>query len=363
MSFNDLKNWLVIFIILISSSVKLEAQEIEKLSWREVQHRSSAWYASKEAREIADNVLLYQHDNGGWLKNINMARKLSEEEIKELEKEKSREIGTTIDNGATHTQLRYLARVYSVTKEKKYKDAFLRGLDFLFEAQYDNGGWPQFYPIRKGYYEHITYNDGAMMGVMNLLRDVAKGEPNYSFVNEERVQKAQTAIDKGLEAILKTQVKVDGELTIWCAQHDKDDFSPAKARSYELPSLSGKESTGIVEYLLKIDNPSEEVKRSIRAAVNWFEENKVMGYKVKWIKDPDAPQGRDRIMVADSTGGPLWGRFNEIETGRPMFVGRDGKVKYELKEIERERRTGYNYIDNYAEVLLNKKYPEWERKY
>ena len=353
-------NFLLLLIFFVSS---ISAQETEELSWREVQHRSADWYTSKEAREIADNVLLYQHENGGWLKNINMARKLSEEEIKELEKEKSREIGTTIDNGATHTQLRYLARVYSATGEKKYKDAFLRGLDFLFEAQYDNGGWPQFYPIRKGYYEHITYNDGAMMGVMNLLRDVAKGEPNYSFVNEKRVQKAQTAIDKGLEAILKTQVKVDGELTIWCAQHDKDDFSPAKARSYELPSLSGKESTGIVEYLLKIEDPSEEVKRSVRAAVEWFEENKVMGLRVKWIKDQGAPEGVDRIVVEDSTGGPLWGRFNDIRTGRPIFVGRDGKIKYHLNEIERERRVNYNYIDNYAEDLLNKKYPKWEKKY
>ncbi|MCM8568430.1 pectate lyase [Gramella jeungdoensis] len=352
------------FVLLISFLVSiggLKAQETEKLSWREVQHRSRQWYAGEEARQIADNVLLYQHDNGGWLKNINMARELSEAEIEELEIEKYQEIGTTIDNGATHTQLRFLARVYKATGEKKYKDAFLRGMDFLLQAQYENGGWPQFYPIRKGYYDHITFNDGAMMGVMNLLRDIAKQKSTYSFVDKKRVQKAQNAIDKGLDIILKTQVKVDGELTIWCAQHDKDDLSPAKARAYELPSLSGKESTEIVEYLMKLDNPSKEVKQSIRSAVKWFEENKVMGLKVKWIDDPDAPEGRDRIVVKDSNGGPLWGRFNEIETGRPIFVGRDGKIKYHLNEIERERRVNYNYIDNYAEDLLYRKYPEWEK--
>jgi len=363
MHFNDLKNCLILSFTLIVSVPILHAQETEKLSWQEVQHRSKDWYSSEEAREIADNVLLYQHENGGWLKNINMARELSEEEKNQLEIEKAQEIGTTIDNGATHTQLRYLARVYSATGEKKYKNAFLKGLDFLMKAQYENGGWPQFYPIKKGYYEHITYNDGAMMGVMNLLRDVAKRELNYYFVDQKRLRKAQTAIDKGLEAILKTQVKVDGKLSIWCAQHDKDNYSPAKARSYELPSLSGKESTGIVEYLLKIEDPSEAVKRSIRAATAWFEENKVTGLKVKWIKDPDAPEGVDRIVVEDSTGGPLWGRFNDIESGKPIFVGRDGVIKYSLNEIERERRVNYNYIDNYAEDLLNNKYPEWERKY
>ena len=356
-----LKHTYLIIVICITSSVV--SQETEKLSWGEVQYRSAEWYGSEEAREIGDNVLLYQHKNGGWLKNINMARELSEEEINQLETDKSQKIGTTIDNGATHTQLRYLARVYSATGDKKYRDSFLRGLDFLFEAQYDNGGWPQFYPIKEGYYEHITYNDGAMIGVMELLRDVAEVKEGYSFVDKKRVQKAKKAIEKGLDVILKTQVKVNGKLSIWCAQHDKDDYSPAKARSYELPSLSGKESTGIVEYMLEIEHPSSAVKRSIRAAVAWFEENKVMGQKVKWIKDPNAPEGVDRIVVEDPNGGPLWGRFNDIKTGRPIFVGRDGIIKSELSQIERERRVNYNYIDNYAEDLLNSKYPKWERKH
>ena len=156
---------------------------------------------------------------------------------------------------------------------------------------------------------------------------------------------------------------MDGELTIWCAQHDKETLEPSKARAYELPTLSGSESVGIVRYLMKLDKPSERVKKAIRSAVKWFEENKVMGLKVKWIDDPGAPEGVDRITVADPSGGPLWGRFNEIETGRPIFVGRDGKVKYSLNEIERERRVNYNYIDNYAEDLLKEEYPEWERKH
>lgn len=338
------------------------AQNTE-VSWGRAQHQDKEWYASEEAQRIADNVLLYQHENGGWYKNIDMADKLTSAEKNKLIKQKSENVGTTIDNGATHTQLRYLAKVYNCTGKEKYKKAFLKGIDYLLKAQYDNGGWPQFYPIRKGYYEHITYNDGAMIGVMNLLRDIAREKPVYSFVDAKRKRQAQKAIDKGLEVILATQVKVDGKLTIWCAQHEKNDFSPAKARAYELPSLSGKESTDIVEYLLELENPSEEVKRSIRSAVRWFEENKVMGQKVVWIDDPSFPKGKDRIVVQDSAGGPLWGRFNDIETGRPIFVGRDGIIKYQLDEIEQERRVGYNYIDNYAEDLIKRKYPEWEKKH
>jgi len=353
----------LLMLVILFGGMQSASSQSEKMNWHKAQNQSKEWYSSKKAQEIAGNVLLYQHKNGGWQKNIDMAKSLSNEEIQQLKKEQSNKIGTTIDNGATHTQLRYLAKVYDATGNKIYKKSFLRGVDYLLKAQYENGGWPQFYPIKKGYYEHITYNDGAMIGVMELLRNIAKNNAPYSFVNSERREKAQTAIDKGLNIILKTQVEVDGKLTVWCAQHDKDDFSPAKARAYELPSLSGKESTDIVEYLLKLKNPSEEVKTSIRSAVVWFEENKIMGKKVVWIQDEALLEGHDRLVVEDPNGGPLWGRFNEIETNKPMFVGRDGIVKRHLDEIEQERRIGYSYIDNYAEKLLKTDYPEWEEKH
>lgn len=351
----------IVFFLITGFFSIIEAQEKSRVLWKQVENQSAEWYASEEAQRIADNVLLYQHNNGGWQKNIDMTVELNNNEIQQLKKEQSNEIGTTIDNGATHTQLRYLAKVYSSSGNEIYKNAFLSGVDYLLEAQYENGGWPQFYPIKKGYYEHITYNDGAMIGVMELLRNITLAKKPYNFVDEVRKEKAQKAIDKGLEIILATQVKVNGKRTIWCAQHDKDDFSPAKARAYELPSLSGKESTEIVEYLIKLKHPSEEVKTAIRSAVLWFEDHKVNGKKVIWTTDSTGV--RDRKLVSDSEGLPLWGRFNEIETGVPFFVGRDGKKMEKLEDIEIERRTGYNYIDSYAYDLLTKKYPKWEKKY
>lgn len=340
-----------------------EVEYSEKVPWRKALNQDEQWYGSKEAQRIADNVLLYQHTNGGWYKNIDMSDELTPEEKDSLRSLQVKEMGTTIDNGATHTQLRYLARVYKATGKEEYKKVFLKGVDYLLEAQYENGGWPQFYPIKEGYYEHITYNDGAMIGVMELLRDIAKGEDTYNFVDSGRRKKAEKAIGKGLDIILATQVKVDGKLTAWGAQHDKKTLQPAKARSYELTSLSGKESAEIVRYLMEIENPSVEVKRSIRSAMQWFEDAKVMGYRVEWIKDPALPEGRDRVLIEDPEGGPLWGRFTEIGTNRPMFIGRDGIVKYRLDEIEHERRTNYSYIDNYAEDLLKVEYPKWQKKH
>jgi len=341
----------------------VQAQTANKIDWKNAQKQKSDWYASSEAITIADNVLLYQNNNGGWLKNIDMTTELGDKEKEQLKKEKSKSSGTTIDNGATHTQMKFLAKMYENSGQDKFKKGFLQGLDYLLEAQYENGGWPQYYPIRKGYYEHITFNDNAMIGVMELLKEVSLGKPPYNFVDEVQRQKSGEAIENGLDIILKTQIEVDGTLTAWCAQHDKDDLGPAKARAYELPSISGSESVDIVKYLIELDHPDAAVRKAITSAVAWFEEVKTHNKRVVRKMDESLPKGYDNVVVVDLDSGPLWARFYEIGTNRPIFVGRDGIMKYNLEEIEHERRVGYSYLRNYAEKLLEKDYPEWREKW
>lgn len=57
----------------------------------------------------------------------------------------------TFDNAATTGELRVLARAFQVTSDTRYEKAFLTGFDHILEAQYPNGGWPQYYPLREGY--------------------------------------------------------------------------------------------------------------------------------------------------------------------------------------------------------------------
>ena len=77
-----------------------------------------------------------------------------------------RQDDSTIDNKATITQIAFLARLYLATKDERYKESFLKGMEFLLGGQYDNGGWPQFWPKNRDYQVHITYNDNAMVNVM-----------------------------------------------------------------------------------------------------------------------------------------------------------------------------------------------------
>lgn len=315
--------------------------------------RPDAWFAGPEAKRIAANVLAHQSDLGGWPKNTDTTAPFAGDRAA---------IRPTFDNGATTDELRFLARMYAATKDEAYRTAFDRGLNYILAAQYPNGGWPQSHPPpAKSYHRHITFNDDAMARLMTFVREVA-ADPRYAFVPADRRAAARAAFDKGVGCVLKCQVKVGDKLTAWCAQHDEIDFSPRPARSYELVSLSGAESVGLTRLLMSLDGPSPEVVRAVEGAVAWFGAAKLTGIRVELRPDPTAPRGRNKVVVADLAAPPLWARFYEIGTDRPIFSDRDGVKKYALSEIGSERRKGYAWYGTWPQPLLADEYPSWKKK-
>ena len=97
------------------------------------------------------------------------------------------------------------------------------------------------------------------------------------------------------------------------------------------------------------------------AAVDWFQQVKIEGYKYVDIPSPNEPKGKDRVILPE-TGSTLWARFYEIGTNRPFFSGRDSIKKYDVKDIESERRNGYAWYGTWPEKLINTEYPEWARQ-
>ena len=150
-------------------------------------------------------------------------------------------------------------------------------------------------------------------------------------------------------------------MTVWCAQHDSKTLQPAKARAFELPSLSGNESVGILRFLMAIEQPSDAVKKAIHAGVAWLDAVRIKGIKLQDIADPNQPQGKDRVVVADPNS-VLWARFYDLKTNQPFFVGRDSQPKATLAEIENERRTGYAYYGTWPAKLIDKEYSAWKVK-
>jgi len=135
-----LKFTLCLFALAIVSGAQGRENSAISIPWKRCLNQRPEFYTGDQAIRIADNLLLYQRDSGGWQKNIEMASVLSEKDKAGLRKTR--------------------IMVYQATGIERFKGTFLKGLDYVLEAQYDNGGWPQKYPNPTGYSKHITFNDG-----------------------------------------------------------------------------------------------------------------------------------------------------------------------------------------------------------
>jgi PelA/Pel-15E family pectate lyase len=314
---------------------------------------------------VAERMLLYQRNNGGWPQPggdaINYNLSLTAAQKATLLSEKGK-LDATIDDKATTREINTLVSTYKKTQNVAYLKAAENGIKYLLTAQNAAGGWGQFFPDTSGYHKHITYNDQAMMDVMWIMKYVSESKNDFDAVDKTLIPQAKAAMVKGINCILKTQYVQKGKLTAWCAQHDRKTLLPAKARAFELASLSGNESVGIVQFLMTIENPSPEIKTAIQAAVAWLESVKIVGIRVDTIEDASQPKGKDRIVVADPNS-TLWARFYDLDSNKPFFTGRDSVPKATLAEIENERRVGYAYYGNWPAKLLSTEYPNWVQKW
>lgn len=314
---------------------------------------------------VAERMLLYQRNNGGWPQPggnaIDYTKSLSEALKVQLLNEKTK-LDTEIDDKSTTSEIKYLITSFKNTNNPDYKKSAENGIKYLLIAQNLAGGWGQFYPDTSFYRKHITYNDNAMIDVMSVLKYASEGTNNFESIDQTLVSQAKLAVEKGIACILKTQFVQNGKLTAWCAQHDRATLLPAKARAFELASISANESVGICNFLMSIQNPSTDIKKAINAAAAWLESVKIIGIKVQDITDPNQPSGKDRVVVSDPNS-TIWARFYDLKTNKPFFTGRDSIAKLTLAEIENERRIGYAYYGTWPAKFLSTDYPAWVAKW
>jgi len=334
--------------------------------------RPAAWYGQPEGRRLADIIVSFQTPAGGWSKNLDMtlsnrvpgepfaAGNLSNflaPRDNDLPQDPHWNYIGTFDNDATITQLRFLAKTVAATGTAPgapYRAAFLRGLDYIFAAQYPNGGWPQVWPLEGGYHDAITMNDGAMLNNLTLLRDVADGTNEFAFVRAKTRAKAGASFQRGLDCLLACQVVADGRRTVWCQQDDALTLQPASARNYEMPSQTSGESAQIVLFLMQLPRPGSNVVAAVRAAAAWFDATKLDNVAFK----ADGAEGR--MLVPAPGSGPIWSRYYEVGTDRPIFGDRDKSIHDNVNEISRERRQGYSWFnDNPKRVLEH--FRSWSR--
>jgi len=323
-------------------------------------------YSPTQLAEIGDNILLFQKANGGWAKNYDVFAILTDAQ-KDSVRSRRDELNTTFDNGSGYTQVAALSVIYKATHLDKYRDAAINGLHYLLTAQYANGGWPQYYPLENNYSKEITYNDGAYEGIMELLRDILANLPQYDYLDAASRKKVEQAYHKGIDCILKTQINDMGVPTAWCQQYDEHTLQPAWARKFEPPSICNGESADIVLFLMNMENPDKRIINAVQCAVKWFQDSKIYNTKVVTIPAPRMVtpfriSTTDRLVTHDTTAAPIWTRYYELKTHKPLFCNRDSKVVYSLADVDRERRDGYGWYTYAPQKVLNK-YPEWQKKW
>ncbi len=351
-------------------------------SMQEAMKRDTDWWTGDEAWTLCERVMAWQSDVGAWRKGWPRDRDPRERDDATGKSDRRRgdRAIDTIDNRATIDELRFLNRALSLrtgpdaneAKLTRLKDSLRRGLDALLAAQYPNGGWPQQFPVYRlkpnDYARHVTFNDEAMTRVLEWLLELHTSDAGDLWLDDVQRQRVADSLRKGIECVLAAQIRMGEELTVWCAQHDAETLAPTWARSYEPPSMSGSESAGVVIFLMSLPEPDERVKRSIRSAVRWFERTCEWGVRIQVQEverqDESGTLVREqrRVKVADESARGLWARFYELQTNRPIFLNRDGVVRYRFEEVDLERNMGYAWWTDRGQRVL-KIYEDWSKRH
>ena len=297
------------------------------------------------------NMTTWQISNGGFYKAMADKYKsaYSGGQKSEWRAKDGGDLGT-IDNNATIQEMRLLAVRYKETTNNNYKVAFKtsfnKAVNFLLTMQRSKGGLPQVWPKRGNYSDQITLNDNAMIRAMVTMMDIAnKTSPfDSDIIDEATRSKMQGAMDKAIDYLLKAQIVNNGNLTVWCAQHDTNSLAPVGARAYELPSKSGNESMGVVWFLMNWPKQTEAIQKAVKGAIAWYKKNR--------LKDKAFSK---TAGVVDKSGSSLWFRFYEVNSDDYFYCDRDGASTktQDFMKISEERRTGYQWAGDYGSAILS----------
>lgn len=269
------------------------------------------------AKATADALVWGQLEIGGWDYKIDFDPKASQRWYYRHDKGKMKPEGrrntATFDDNNSQSALRFIMAVHKATGEEKYLAAAKYGLDFMLKSQFENGAWPQRYPLAsKGYTQWYTFNDNSINDCIKVMLDAY-----HIYGNEEYLESAERCGD----FIIASQLPEPQ--AGWAQQYDHD-MKPASARWFEPAGVNGAATPRNIRTLidLYLETGQEKYLAPIPAAIDWLERSKMEDGK--------------------------WARFYELETNKPLYVNMDRKVVYEFVNI----RPGYSWTANYASSAI-----------
>lgn len=320
--------------------------------------RPAAWYGTAEARAVADAIITFQTPAGGWSKNqdrsiARLPGQRFSNDAETMEQNPSNfdapadrfwTFVGTLDNNSTWTEMRYLAKVAARTPGAQgdaWRASVIKGVHYLLNAQYPNGGWPQIWPLEGGFHDSITFNDNAVAEAAMILRDVSQGTEGFDFVPAELKVRAGEATRKAIDVTLAAQVRQKDEsggdrLLGWPQQVEPMRLVPTSARNYEPRSIASGETTDILIFLMGEPDPSPQVQAAIRGGVAWLEANRTYDKSFEMTDD-------GRKLIDKPGAGPIWSRNYDLVTGRPIFGDKDQTIHDDVNGISVGRRNGYSW--------------------
>jgi PelA/Pel-15E family pectate lyase len=219
----------------------------------------------------------------------------------------------TFDDNISQGALTFLMNLDQFVDARWLTEAIELGLSFLLESQYENGGYPQWYPkVGREYYDYYTFNDRAINDCIRTLMIAYKyyEKPEY-----------RNAALKGGDFILLTQ----GEppQAGWAQQYDFS-LQPAWARAFEPPAYCSFVTANNINTLIDLYLFSEDNRflEPIPSAITWLTQSK----------------------LEES----VWARLYEVGTNKPIYGDHDHEIHYTLEEISEERRNGYSWQGSYG---------------
>ena len=199
------------------------ADSIHHWQMKDGRGRNDARFQPDQIVLIAENLLKFQNNDGGWPTNLDPLAKI---DIAEITKLRNGTIGrSSFDNRNTYSQIEYLMQVFRQTGLPKFQASAVRGLNYILQQQRPSGGW------RGNDVDAITFNDDVMVGIMRLLLKIRQGDPPFDSLDPELKARLSAALDPAIDVTLKCQITVDGIKTAWCQQHDHLTQQPIQART------------------------------------------------------------------------------------------------------------------------------------
>lgn len=332
---------------------------------------------------VADLIVALQNEDGGFQvlpDNYEMSQK-------ETGLGSMKDV-SSVYNGATTSELKYLAKYITANKpeDSKYQDAFVKGIKYLLTTQHDNGGWSMNPGSGSGFNANIEVGNKAMTEVLTLLSDIAiLNNQDYVFARKAMdVDEIKSAVEKGNDFIVKSQISNNNKKSGWATQYDKSG-NVTMGHTYERESVSSYTTKDVIDYLMTIHNPSQDIKDAVESAYSWLKDVKIADKEQKVVKDTSMNNGFDVYLVDGSgTWASNYVYDKATDSYRPLYSDVDptradqkyvnvyelynldgnsvGNNKINNKDlILYSTRTTVSYYDNnLADELIATGYDEWK---